>query len=194
MSRSQGDLKNNFTDLNNILGHDHVQPQPAIPAENDNKGEHRQVTFFDVAADPILGALNFPASLLYTKHQGIAPNRTTQLFFATENEPAADRVIGQLTGITPTNTALTTNYGMKLPSGLIVNWGFGTCSDPGNLITTAYAVPFLVAGFPTATVYSGVPVNNNSVNIDTSVAPNVANFTVRGIHINQTFYYIAVGV
>lgn len=100
LSNSQAQIQTNFTALDTIFGVDHV----AYSAVTNN-GFHSKVTFNNVSTDPVLGAILYPQSLLYTKHQGIAPNQTTELFFSTENQNGATKIINQLTGLPSSITA-----------------------------------------------------------------------------------------
>lgn len=80
LNASQADLQENFTQLNNQYGTDHV----AFNASADN-GYHQLVTLNDVQADP---GQAFPITSLYTKHVGTGPNRYTNLYFEADPENA----------------------------------------------------------------------------------------------------------
>jgi hypothetical protein len=99
-SQSQGQIKDNFTALNNLFGINHVK------FDATDGGEHTLVTFNDVqAVDPTVAA---PKTALYTKT--IAGLQ--ELFF--ENS----------TGVKPISGGLNLgNNTITFPSGLIIKWG-----------------------------------------------------------------------
>ena len=84
ISQSQSKILANFTALNAVFQQDHLAFNAAI-----NAGEHLQTTLNNVVADPVLGTLAFPKSRIYSKHVGAAPNRRTELYYATEDETGA---------------------------------------------------------------------------------------------------------
>lgn len=94
ISASQPQIKDNFTALDTIFGLNHI----TYSAGSDN-GEHTKVTFNNVTADPALGTLVYPKSLLYTKHTGVNPDRTSQLYFSNENENLGTKTISHVSGI-----------------------------------------------------------------------------------------------
>jgi len=51
-SRSHTDIRNNFTDLNNVLSEDHIQPAPIVAAERDHRGKHRRAVIRTIAPAP----------------------------------------------------------------------------------------------------------------------------------------------
>jgi hypothetical protein len=90
LSTSQGQLLANNAALDASFTVDHT----AFSDLTSDNGRHKQVTFYQVQADP---ALTFPASRLYTKNSGLTPNRLTNLFYSFKPETGSD-IIKQLAG------------------------------------------------------------------------------------------------
>ena len=133
LSNSQAQVQTNFTALDTIFGVDHVTYSAVT-----NNGLHSKITFSNVTADPALGAIPYPEALLYTKHQGIAPNQTTELFFSTENQNGATKAISQLTGLP---SSITANGYITLAGGLILQWGGAVCNVAGTPIAFPKTFP-----------------------------------------------------
>jgi hypothetical protein len=98
ISASQPQIKDNFTALDTFFAVNHI----TYSAGSDN-GEHTKVTFHDVSLDPIYspapGNLAYPKSVLYTKHTGVTPNQTTQLYFSNQHEAPATHAISHVSGL-----------------------------------------------------------------------------------------------
>jgi len=122
-SQSQGQLLTNFTALNTVFGVDHL----AFNAVDG--GEHTQVTFNNIIADPGLAA---PKASLYTKT--VAAD--SQLFFENFDVGGAVNVIRQMTNLTLNafvngGTALGNGQYIDTPWGLRIIWGI-TAAFSGN--------------------------------------------------------------
>lgn len=93
ISVSQGQLKDNFQANKNTFDVDHVDFNAT------GAGRHKFVTINDVSVDP---ALTYPQSQIYEKNFGTAPNRDTELYFASPRENNA----AQLNRYLPTAKAI----------------------------------------------------------------------------------------
>lgn len=120
LSTSQGQIQNNFTQLNTIFDVDHVTFNDATSA---NRGFHRKVRLSNVASDPVLVS---PQTQLYSK----TISGAEQLFFANAS------TVTQITGLT---SSIVGNGSITLPGGLVLIWG-----------TIAAAVNNVVQNFHTA--------------------------------------------
>ena len=193
LSRSQGDLLNNFTDLNNVLAVDHIQPQPAVAAEEGNRGQHRQVTFFEaLGALPTPPANAYPLGTAYTNTLTIGGVNFSELFFETTRSVGAN-IVRQLTGIevvTP-GAGGATDYGITTPWGLVLNWG--TYNTLAGSIAITFAVPFV--GVPVLTLgrEDNVIPTTKYVSYATGSVANTG-FTAVGSAAGFSGSYIAIGV
>lgn len=121
LAQSQADLLANNGFLDGSFSVDHT----AFSDSTSANGQHKKVTLYQVEAlDPIL---TFPASMLYSKNSGVAPNRTTDLYYATKPEGAA-QIIRQLTNLTVTTfvnggVGAGNGYYVITPWGLFYAWG-----------------------------------------------------------------------
>lgn len=121
LSTSQGQILNNFSQLNTIFDVDHVKYDDATSA---NRGFHRKVRLVNVASDPVLVS---PQTQLYTKTTGGAE----EFFFANASTTT------QLTGPRSLNTK---GYA-TLPGGLIIQWNRLASVTNGLPETFALAFP-----------------------------------------------------
>jgi hypothetical protein len=145
-SASVGEFVMNWTGMNSFFGIDHIP----FNATKDN-GEHKKVTFNDVAVDPLIGTLKYPKSELYTKHN---PATGTNVFFAANNSTDAVQTIRQLTNLVATTYAQTGQVGgttsyIDTPWGIRMFWGT-TANFSGNsktLIIPNTSGTFLTAVF-----------------------------------------------
>lgn len=185
LSETHTPIRNNFGQLNTQIGTEHV----ALTADVDN-GNHKRATFNEVTADPALGALLFPRSRVYTKHQGIAPNRTTDLFFSTENEPGTIQRILQLTGIPLQGVA--PNFGFTTPWGFTINYGT-VVSNANNPVVVNFAVPFTASvGCVQLTPWAND--GSRTCVVDNVVGPALNSFRVRSSNGGLVLYYFAIGI
>lgn len=131
ISQSQSQILQNFVQLDTQYGSsgDHVEFTALT-----NNGTHKKVTVTSVQADP---AQTFPASMVYTKHAGITPNRTTDLYFSYKPETGADVVLPlTFTSLNPANGVAQFTNKMQLKTGT------GTFNIP-LAFTTAYPIALL---------------------------------------------------
>lgn len=108
-----------------------------------NGGRHKQVSFLaNLAADPsVIGS-----GTLFTKD----PN--SNLFFKS--------ITGVLTQMTGSVTQVGTNFGVKLPFGVIVNWGFVTATYPVTItlaVQNSNALGSVVVTSTTSNSFFGAP-------------------------------------
>lgn len=166
LSVSQGQIQNNFTQLNNIFAFDHFTWNDATSA---NRGLHKQVTIPAVlSVDPTVTGV---IGEVYTKSVA----GLTQLFFANSTE------VSQLTGLTVNTTG--GNSSIVTPWGITFN--FGIIGNAGNV---TFATPFTTTAYTAqATAHNAVGTANASVfNVSTtgmSIASNATN----------SIYYLAIG-
>jgi len=144
-SQSQGQLLANFTALNTIFAVDHL----AFNAVDG--GEHQQVTFNSVVADP---GLADPKCSLYIKT--IAGD--SELFFEKYDNTAAANLVQQLTNLNITNlvnagTAGGTLYRIDSPLG------FTIFSGQTNAFTGAGTVTFPAAY---TTIFTSIATANDA--------------------------------
>lgn len=166
LSVSQGDLLENFSQLNTQFGVDH----DALTTPGD--GFHKKVTIpVPLGSDPSPAGT---AGQVYTKDvSGVA-----QLFFANS---------AGVQTLTPISSTQSTNGTMTLPNGVTLKWGNGTSTGSTTVIT--YVTPFLNNVFGvyvqrvenTTIAYPGITINL------------LAGFNVYGITTAHTFYYLAIG-
>jgi hypothetical protein len=158
LSTSQGQMLNNFTQLNNIFDFDHYTWNDATVG---NRGLHRQIHF---PATTSQAAQAGTASVLYSK----AVSGVSSLYFdnavgssAVWRGGAANGLVGLTTGGTLSNGLMT------MPNGLIFQWGFNGGISDGSSIS-----------FPT-------PFPNNCFNI--SLTGLRGNNQIRSLWVNQSF-------
>lgn len=149
LSISQGNLLTNFQALDNSFAIDHSGFSATA-----NNGQHKQVTLYQVETDP---TLTFPESMIYSKNTGATPNRTTNLYYATQPETGSE-VIYQLTGL-PINTFVNGGAGggngnyIVTPWGITVLWGNTnsvvqniSVNFPITLSTSIYSLQMTIIG------------------------------------------------
>jgi hypothetical protein len=170
LSTSQGQMLNNFTQLNTIFDFDHFTWNDPT-ASGADRGFHRKVTFpVILGADPAAPT----SGVLYTKNVSAVP----ELFF--ENSAAT---VTQLTGFSST---VATNGSITFQGGLIMKWG----SIATVAATTVFSFP---VPFPTAKFSLTISPGTIGRTIE------YTNFTVNGFTLNtntpaaSTFTYIALG-
>ena len=171
ISTSQGEILTNFAQLNTIFSADHYTWNDGT---SSYRGLHKQIDF------PLSTSQSLPAGdagVLYT-HDDATP--LPQLFFAN----SAGAV--QLTGLG--SQSLTTNGYIKLPGGLIIQWGTDTATLAGNPV--GFSITF-------ATCYSIVCTEQGATALSISTsAPSSAtsSFTAYSINSSSTISYVAIGV
>jgi hypothetical protein len=149
LSISQGNLLTNNQALDTSFAVDH-----SGFSATSNNGQHKQVTLYQVEADP---TLSFPASMVYSKNIGSTPNRTTNLYYSTQPETGSASIY-QLTGLS-INTFANSGAGggngnyIVTPWGITILWGSTsamvqniTVNLPISLSNTTYSLQLTVIG------------------------------------------------
>ena len=167
-------IASNFLALNTDFAVDHI-PYTA----DEDMGEHKKVTFNDVAADPGLG---FPKTSSYTKIVTVGAVDYYELFFETSRDPGAN-IVRQLTGIDP--VVVGSNYSMMTPWGARIAWG--TCAMGPAGVAVAFSVAFASVQCLILSTNS-----NNPNHSSTYSGLGVAGFTAWCTN-NLTGSYIAIG-
>lgn len=185
LSQSQVDIQTNFAQSNAVMGIDHVNFDNSLPAGSvpADRGTHQKVTLFNVSTDPLQA---FPQSQIYTKHLGIAPNRTTALYFSYKPEAALPDVVSQLFGVSSFTSG--TPGSVTFSNGIIVKWGtVAGINIAGTLVN--------FSGAFTSAVWSLVvtPQSGSSRGVATG-GPGLANFTCYSENNGTTIRYIAIGI
>ena len=136
LSTSQSQMLTNFGVLNTLYSNDHYPWTDAT-----NVGKHKQVTLNNVAAP---GAQINPASIIYTK----AVSTISELFFRNSSTTGVqitngtDAIWKGGTTIASGVVGVTASVdgSMRLPNGIIMNWGFEPAVETDDEIsfTTAY--------------------------------------------------------
>lgn len=136
LSTSQGQILNNFTQLNDIINFDHFNYNFSTVSE---RGLHRKVSFPE---NTTVSAPTGVASVLYSK----AVSGVSSPYFDNAvgssvlwRGGSTNGLISQTTGGTPSSGRMT------LPNGIIFIWGV----DTGPIVDN-YQVNFQGGGFPTA--------------------------------------------
>jgi len=172
ISQSQSQILANFTALNAVFQINHTAFNAAT-----NRGKHTYVTMLEQATPAVVAG---EGALWAENNAGI-----TRLNFKTDL--AVDI---PLTGLTVTTVG--TNNGVTLPSGIVVNWGRGTCA--GGILVVTYAVPFIIAaGVPNVTARADNANTNNCI-VDIGFAPTITKFRALSNQGAGQFYYFAIGV
>lgn len=126
ISESQGQILDNFGQLNTVFGQDHVKYDNATVGD---RGKHNQSTYKQLSGDP---ATTADEMALYAKDDG---SGNTRLFL--KQETPTGTVI-QLSGIDP---QIADNGYTFLPGGLLMQWGFTaefSGASIGVLFTTSH--------------------------------------------------------
>lgn len=149
LSDSQGDIQNNFTQLNTIFDSDHFKYNYATSA---NRGNHRRVRFPEPTN--VRATDTGSSGKLYAVNSAGITNNLTELFYgnatwATQITSNGNEIWkggpGNGNGVVQLTSAV--NGSMTLPNGLILNWGFQS-------VTTNTVVPFTTAYTSEADVFS----------------------------------------
>lgn len=183
LSVSQGQILNNFTQLNTIFDIDHYTYDDATTID---RGMHRQVHMPAPVADPTLSGTQ---TQLYQK----TITGAQELFFA--NAAGVTQVTsGNLpvwkggtvgsTGVVSSTVA--SNGVMNLPNGLQLRWGSAVCNTAGTAITFSSA--FTTGVF---SVQATAVANNARAVSITNVS--ASGFTAWPTNNTTTVYYIAIG-
>lgn len=183
LSTSQGQILNNFGQLDTIFDADHFKFDYSTAAD---RGLHRQVTYPSaLAVDPTL----LTGGVTYTKNVSAVP----QLFFTNSSAQ-----VTQLTGL----PLLAASIGsMTLPSGIIIKWGAtAVSSQNGNnqvLFTTGGGTNFpsnlfnvQICGSRNASASTNAMYVNSAATFDKTQF-NVTCVNASGAWVN--IYWMAIG-
>ncbi|HDY87393.1 MAG TPA: hypothetical protein ENH82_04660 [bacterium] len=178
ISESQGQILDNFTQLNDVFGKDHVKYDDATVAD---RGRHKQSTYQQLSADP--GTLT-NENALYTKDDG---SGNTRLFL--QQEGPGSTVI-QLSGTDPT---IADNGFTFLPGNLLLQWGNvdapSGLSGFFNFPTAFSAEPF---SFTTSVIRSSTA--SSKYDITLREAPTATQFRINnGFSGSHIVYFMAIG-
>lgn len=171
LSTSQGQILNNFTELNNIFDADHFTWNNATVG---NRGLHREVTFPAVkAVDPTPSGVS---SVIYTK----TVSGASTAFFANASGASALWAGGGTGLVSLTGSGNDSIGSMTLGNGVIVKWGNIATID-GFVTPYSFAVAFPTACF-------NVIVCCDAAAGQSSFAASVINSTVTaaGFSVKQT--------
>lgn len=182
LSTSQGQILNNFTQLDTIFNIDHFK----FDDNNTSaRGMHRQINFpTTLVSDPTLSGA---ASEIYTK----TISAVGEAFFANSTDASCIWRGGTGSGKVATGPGIIT-----FPNGLIIQWDFEGSISNGATIT--FPTPFVSAPefvSPFAVYTSGVPniasTNNGSV---TNLNFTISYRSAQGAAVfNQPIYWLAIG-
>lgn len=172
ISVSQGEILDNFSQLNLQFGVDHVAFNTGS-ANGD--GHHKQVTFDNAPTAPTLTGT---MSAIFPKLVGAAQ----QLFFANATTTYP------LTGIAiTTTTPLATGSGILTPWGVILNWG--QISFAGSSQSIKWQVPFTTADINVFVTLNDSSPSAVSVSGSSTTGTNI--FKVQTA--NRAVFFFAIG-
>ena len=149
-SRSHTDIRNNFTDLNNVLSEDHIQPAPIVAAERDHRGKHRRAVIRTIAPAP---GTALGEGAIYVHNQAAARQ---QLYYRREDNGAqipismigGFAVIDGVSGLViagSTSFNLTSAIDGGIAGRYLITFGGGA-----NMLDTNYLVVATASGVPVA--------------------------------------------
>jgi hypothetical protein len=182
LSTSQGQILNNFGQLDTIFDIDHYKFDDNNTAA---RGMHRQIDFPATRSDPTLAGT---AGMVYTKNI----SSVAELFFANSSATASIWRGGSGSGTVTSGPNI-----IQFPNGLIIQWAFAASVSSGSTITfptafvgtpgfvSAFAVN-IIAALPTAAM-----VINGSVN-NTSFSVRYLN-SATGTTVTAPLYWLAIG-
>lgn len=169
---SQGQMLNNFSELNTIFDYNHFTWNDAVTAD---RGKHRKVEFPEpLTSDP---SPTGDDGVLYTK----AVSGIGQLFFA--NASAVD----QLTGINGTFAA---EGSATFPNGLIMKWGKKT--SVSNNSAVVYPTPFPTAVWSVQVSGGESSGTQPTINLSANAA-DTNGFTLKISTGSTDIFYFALG-
>jgi len=174
LSTSQNDILNNFQAINTFTAIDHVAFNAA------DQGMHKSVTMPVAAAPAPIGAGYFQ---MYAADD---PSGNPQVWI--------DDSVTQI----PINSALKANPGWTyLPSGIILQWSFGTMGVNVNTISIALLIPFTTAFLSVQGTPNTLAAGDVRDNIITTTPVGLQNVTVRRNNSHQgtacSFNILAIG-
>lgn len=174
LSTSQGQMLNNFFQLNAQYAVDHVAFNTG---SGNGDGSHKKITFDNAAPEPSpTGTISNIFPLLVGSNQ--------ELFFKNASTDYNGTGKTQITG----PSTLSANGNAQLPGGLVIQWGLsGNINSQTNFTRTFPSAAYAVVATSINPAYDG------SILV-TSL--NTAGFTARRSdgHTGSTgFYYIALG-
>lgn len=181
---SQAALLNNNTSLDTSFGIDHT----TFSDLTANNGFHKQLTFFQVHADP---AQAFPASMLYEKNSGVAPNRLTDLYFSSKMETGTD-VVRQLTGNNTTSAANAGTAGGTIYT-FTTPWGLTIYSGSTGAVTSGAGGSTVIFPTPFTTLYTALASANDSSALAVRVNATTAQLNLRASAAAAGVYWFAFG-
>lgn len=181
LSTSQGQILNNFTQLNNIFAFDHYAWNDNTTA---NRGLHRKVTF---PAPVTISAPTGTASTFYSK----LVSAVAAPYFDTAAGSNCVWYGGSSTGLVSATTGGTYSNGLiTLPNGIIFQWGFQNNVSNGQTITFPSAFPNNCFNIS----MTGMRSNNDSRSLWINPSFSTTSFTVQtnsGSGLNVM--YLAIG-
>jgi hypothetical protein len=171
LSVSQGQMLTNFTQLNTQFGVDHT---PFRNGGVNGDGFHKQVSFSQARSSPVLAGTN---SMVYPK----TVSGVVELFFAN----AAKDVL-----LSPSATVTSGGVkGVKLPSGIIVNYASSLQVFSSGGTTNTFAVAYTAAPAVIA-----IPEGSGAAAVGLSVGSvTTTNFVGYSTSPSANVYFIAVG-
>lgn len=178
LNNSQGDIQGNFLEIYNWVAINHEQFDTA------NAGKHTQVTLpINPAPTPTaIGEAN-----IYSRTSTLTTN--TELTWQRDSNGA----VIEWTGLLANQNGWT-----RLPSGILMKWGFANSTGTGFTLNypVAATIPVFV-GFPY--IVQVTPYSGSATGITVTVN-NAAFFTVNTFQTNlatpsaSPFYYLAIGI
>ena len=181
ISESQGQILDNFTQLNEVFGKDHVKYDDATVAD---RGRHKQSTYTELSADP---ATLVNENAIYTKDV----NAISQLFL---RKQSSGTVI-QMSAEDPIRAQNGTSFLPGLSTGgILIQWGQLSIASGGphnvNFPTAFTAVPFSI----TTSMFRGTNSSADVFFIDSVTPPDATSFRVRNSSgSSRTMAWMAIG-
>ena len=177
ISESQGQILDNFTQLNDVFGKDHVKYDDATVAD---RGKHNQSTYKQLSADP--GTLT-DENAIYSKDDG---SGNTRIFLQQEGPGST---VLQLSGRDPIVAVEGLTF---LPGGILMQWG--KVVNPGTSGTVTFPFTFPVEVFSiTMSMIRTSSSSNQSVYVNDSFAIGPASFRYTSTSSNTDFFWMAIG-
>lgn len=187
-------IRGNFVTLQSDFGVNHL-PYGAV-----NEGKHNCVTL--PTDHTITGTNNLPATnssevLLYSAKGPVSGN--PEIFFQRQSQ-------GVASGFTITESTPATNGWTRLPSGIILKWGFmnigGLASGTKILFPTGGSIPTFTSCFNVqmSAAYNSTSTGNTAApaQISYSTPPAIDGFTITwsggAWNSSTALYYLAIGI
>ncbi len=185
---SQAQLLANNIALDASFENDHTR----FSDTTANNGLHKQVTLYQVEADP---ALSFPATMLYSKNVGVTPNRLTNLYYATNPETGSASYL-QMTNLTPIAFANTgvgkgTGYVLLTPWNIVYMWG--TTNVPIQSPVIVFPVAVFPAGLTNSTYSVQLTAIGNTLPIQ-EISKSTTGFSAKTTSAGSNIEWFVMGV